>query len=67
MTLRDLTKSQLYNLQRRCEKERKEWFGKWYKLKTDPMTAEEKQVWQAAYSQGLKAGLGLQPGLEARL
>lgn len=51
MTLRDLTKHQLYNLQRRCEKERKE------KERLGPFACIERELWNAAFSKGLKAGL----------
>lgn len=59
MTLRDLTKRQLYNLRRRCEKERKNFCRKCGYLPAG-MTTIERQVWEAAYNLGLKAGLSLQ-------
>lgn len=48
MTLRDLTKRQLYNLRRRCEKERK-------KYSTKPLF--DPVEWNTAFNKGLKAGL----------
>lgn len=52
MTLRDLTRRQLYNLRRRSEKERKmhnqKGAGEW---------VIPKEFWEIAYSKGLKAGL----------
>lgn len=58
MTLRDLTPRQLYNLRRRCEKERKQWMAKryWGFNKIQP-TELEVLIWKDAYNYGLKAGL----------
>ncbi len=56
MTLRDLTPKQLYNLRRRCEKERKQ-----YNKSLGMGTGEGVSRWEAAYSKGLKAGLAQQP------
>lgn len=54
MTLRDLTPRQVYNLQRRMEKERKQ-----YIKRLDNMGAcyNNDAAWRAAYDKGLKAGL----------
>lgn len=56
MTIRDLTKRQLYNLRRRCEKERKQSLNI---LGVMPMNSEEQ--WRCAYNKGLRAGLSLLP------
>lgn len=56
MTLRDLTKRQLYNLRRRCEKERRQWLKKHSAIalvENELMTGS----WNTAYNLGLKAGL----------
>lgn len=55
MTLRDLTKRQLYNLRRRCEKERKAWCHE-RGVKQLPL---EQATWRLIWGRGLKAGLGL--------
>lgn len=58
MTLRDLTKRQLYNLRRRCEKLRKEW---WMKPETAQITTtifeSHKLSWNAGFNAGFKTGL----------
>lgn len=53
MTLRDLTKRQLYNLRRRCEKEMRA------VINPRIMLLNEQQIWRVAYNAGLKAGLEL--------
>lgn len=53
MTLRDLTPRQLYNLRRKCEKQRKQWLKHW----TRKHTPNDMLDWQKAFSFGLKAGL----------
>lgn len=60
MTLRDLSKTQLYNLRRRCEKERKIW---WKKNLYNCLTIFEghSKSWNAAYNLGFKAGLVQHP------
>lgn len=55
MTLRDLTKRQLYNLRRRCEKEKKEYIQT---LNDGEIKSIAETVWNKAYDKGLKAGLG---------
>lgn len=54
MTLRDLTKRQLYNLRRRMEKERKEYMKRFASI---VMSDIENRIWMRAYDKGLKAGL----------
>lgn len=51
MKLRDLSRQQIYNLQRKCEKERK------IQQKAYPSTNFEKVVWERAFSKGLEMGL----------
>lgn len=60
MTLRDLTKRQLYNLRRRCEKERRA------DMKQHGIinNAHEVRLWQIAFNKGLKAGLEQVKGYE---
>lgn len=53
MTLRDLTKRQLYNLRRRCEKENK----KYERRIQMSVGIGSRPYWQAAFNAGLKAGL----------
>lgn len=53
MTIRDLTKQQLYNLRRREQKQRREW----EKERRQTLLADEFATWQKAYNLGLKAGL----------
>lgn len=55
MTLRDLTKRQLYNLRRRCEKLRKQYV--YMTDRTYRMNQVEEDVWRKAFNAGLKAGL----------
>lgn len=52
MTLRDLTKRQLYNLRRRCEKEWRVELKRQRKPYSPPFP-----IWLTAYNKGLKAGL----------
>lgn len=54
MTLRDLTKRQLYNLRRRCEKHFNQTCNN--ERKTGKLMSN-KDFWNTAFNQGLKAGL----------
>lgn len=54
MTLRDLTPRQIYNLKRRCEKERKMAYST-----RRVMPLNEEEAWRVAFNKGLKAGLEL--------
>lgn len=56
MTLRDLTRLQLYNLQRKCASLRKKYIAL-YKEGTRQLTPD--LIWDYAFNQGLKAGLEL--------
>lgn len=58
MKLRDLTKRQLYNLRRRCEKELKE-YNQRNAINIDPVVIPE--VWRSAFNAGLRAGLDQTP------
>ena len=53
MTLRDLTKRQLYNLRRRCDKEHRAY------EKLLPDEQPQKRHWDKAFSLGVKAALEL--------
>lgn len=54
MTLRDLSKRQLYNLRRRCLKEQREHLRQ---LERQGRCYNNDEAWTAAYNKGLKAGL----------
>ena len=56
MTLRDLSKRQLYNLRRRSEKKRKEWIKK-RKAFNETIFLEHCESWSRGFNAGLKAGL----------
>lgn len=53
MNIRDLTKRQLYNLRRRCEKEKKQ------TIKRYGLTSPIDFSWDRAYSLGVRAALDL--------
>lgn len=61
MTLRDLSRRQLYNLRRKSEKLRKLWWAKpaTFRLGLTTIFEWHKVSWEAGFNAGLKEGLNI--------
>jgi hypothetical protein len=59
MTLRDLTRRQLYNLRRKLEKERRKWLNENPRRFIQPTGDIAADAFMVGYDKGLKAGLEL--------